>query len=641
MSDVKVKFGADDSSLTSSFKKIGVQLAALTAGFLAIGKVAADFQKAIDMGGRLNDLSARTGETAGKLMILERAFENAGAGADAVGATLNKLQRFMVQSGEEGSKQQRIMEWLGLSYDELKNKTPTEQMQEFAKRIQSIQDPSERTTVAMEVLGRSGGELMPLFRAMGTELETAKKQLGSAPAIMDKYNQSLDTIGDAMGAVRQKSVEFALGLLTELSPGLEDIVVKLSQIDAAGIGEKFSEYAKKAIEWASNATGVGKAIESIKLAFDSILAGGIGDGLSLIWINMKIVAMNTVNEIFGKASAALQTFGQLMQVVFADDSATMKFLKSSFVVLSNFIASKMGEALLAVIPHTKMFQGTIEEMQKNLTALSNVEFHNMRVLRQDAKAAGEEILDIAKQAPEVFGENVKKNANKPLFDMTETLKEAEDTTKKIAENLGKAGENAANVKVPEAPRPTEAPTPAPTGALSNALASGGGGGGGSSAAPRERQASRQETRALSRLDSRIADAESRGAFGQADSLAKQRESRLQNMRERQAQREMSGGAATLSPEEMARREGKSDLKERGIFGGGDEKSEVEKRADEIRDEIKKRAGGGDGTEQQKEGEKPKRKGESTDPMSAIEKAVTEIQKLVAKIEPKLPTAALA
>ena len=102
MSDITVTLGAKDEGLSSSlsglrnqadetskgfgmsFGKIAgaaaVAGAAVKVGMLAIEAATAGaravvdgFGDAIDLGGKLNDLSSRTGESAGNLLVLQRA----------------------------------------------------------------------------------------------------------------------------------------------------------------------------------------------------------------------------------------------------------------------------------------------------------------------------------------------------------------------------------------------------------------------------------------------------------------------------------------------------------------------------------------------------------------------------------------
>lgn len=231
-----------------SFGKIGLAAgvagAAVKAGMMAVeGATAAaravvdGFGDAINLGGRLNDLSSRTGETAGNILLLERAFQNAGVGAEKVGGTVNKLQKFMAEAAAGGAEQTATLDALGISMADLAGKTPTEQMQVFAKRIAGVTDPAERARAAMTIFGKSGGELLPLLNNFSGELTEAQRQLGGLPGVMDRSNVAFDSLGDQLGAMKTKAMEFAAGFIEDALPALNIFTKSLSGVDAAGWGQ--------------------------------------------------------------------------------------------------------------------------------------------------------------------------------------------------------------------------------------------------------------------------------------------------------------------------------------------------------------------------------------------------------------------
>ena len=141
--------GNSSKGFDMSFGKIAgaaaVAGAAVKVGMLAIEAATAGaravvdgFGDAIDLGGKLNDLSSRTGESAGNLLVLQRAFENTGVGADKVGTSVNKLQKFMTEAAAGGADQTATLNALGVSMSDLAGKTPTEQMGVLAGKIASI-----------------------------------------------------------------------------------------------------------------------------------------------------------------------------------------------------------------------------------------------------------------------------------------------------------------------------------------------------------------------------------------------------------------------------------------------------------------------------------------------------------------------
>ena len=366
MSDVTVKFSAEDQNLSKtvtnlqrdldrldskskdaskgfdlSFGKIGLAAgvagAAVKIGMMAVesataaaAAVVAGFGQAIDLGGELTDLSSRTGETAGNLLVLQRAFENTGVNADKVGPSLNKLQKFMAEAAAGGAEQTATLTALGISMSDLAGKTPSEQMQILASKIGSISDPAERARAAMDVFGKSGGELLPLLNNFSGELEGAKGQLGSLPDLMNRSARTLDDLGDNLDAIGSKTMEFAAGFIEAALPALNAFTSALSGIDAAGWGQALM---KQVVSVADFLIGAFKApmpaIEAIGLA---LLAG------------VKQAGNNYLNSMIDA--------GNFLRSFFSSD-------------LPGLIAGQLGNSLIKmVVDFSKFFVDTINSVVK-------------------------------------------------------------------------------------------------------------------------------------------------------------------------------------------------------------------------------------------------------------------------------------
>lgn len=281
LEDFKSKGDGASKGFDLSFGKIGLAAgvagAAVKAGMMAVEAATAaaaavvdGFGQAIDLGGQLNDLSSRTGETAGNLLVLQRAFENSGVGADKVGTSINKLQKFMSEAAAGGGEQMATMDALGISMSDLAGKTPTEQMQIFANKIAGISDPAERARAAMEVFGKSGGELLPLLNNFSGELDGAKAQLGSMPDVMDRTAAAMDQLGDNFSAIKSKTMEFAAGFLEKALPSLNAFVEALSGVDAAGWGAALMNQVMRVADFLIGAFKAPMpAIEAIGAALDA------------------------------------------------------------------------------------------------------------------------------------------------------------------------------------------------------------------------------------------------------------------------------------------------------------------------------------------------------------------------------------
>lgn len=318
MSDVKVKFGAEDTNLTSTLNKVQKELkqvetqsnetndkfrmsfkgmAAAAAGvavgigaiklaFNAAQSSLVTFGEALDMGGRLSDLSGRTGESAGKLLLLERAFNNAGSSAEKVGPSINKLQKFIFEAGNASGEQAKVLDQLGISMDDLNGKTPTDQMRLFAEKITSINDPAARAAAAMTIFGKSGGELLPVLQNFSSEMDTAKGQLGGLPGIMDRSAAVFDTVSDNMSVIKNKTLELAAGFLEKAAPALLTFTNMLSGIDAAGWGARLMDNVIKVADVMLGAftspMGAVKALGFELLSVGAKFMNSIGNGFNFL-----------------------------------------------------------------------------------------------------------------------------------------------------------------------------------------------------------------------------------------------------------------------------------------------------------------------------------------------------------------------
>ena len=233
----KIAVGA---TLAGAAAKVGSM--AIEAAFAVAQKTVQSFGDALNMGGRLAELSDRTGVAVDQLLILERAFQNTGVGADSLGPILNKMQKAIVDAGDGSSKAADAFTKLGIPLSTLQSLSPDEQLRAIGKAIAGIPDPAERAAVSMEIFGKSGGALNQMFADMDGEIDTAKSQLGTLPQIMKEGAKQFDRISDAVVIISGKFVEFAAGIIDKVKPALDALTTALTRIDAAKLGQELAGF---------------------------------------------------------------------------------------------------------------------------------------------------------------------------------------------------------------------------------------------------------------------------------------------------------------------------------------------------------------------------------------------------------------
>lgn len=267
--------GGAASSLKTSLLAIGTALAG-AAGLGALGAAAVATAR---LGGQLSDLSARTGISARSLIVLRQAFQDAGVGAEAVGGTINRLQRTIVEAASGGGAAADALAGLGISAQSIATLAPEDQFSQVAAAISAIADPAQRSAAAMAIFGKSGAELLPLF-AEGGAIQNAEKVLGNMPDVLSRNVPVLDAISDSFDRLPNKATQLFAGILDQLGPTVQAVLEAFESIDLTGIGQKIGAF-------------VGVAIDEFK-------AGRFGDFIALTVEAGFELGINAVGSMFAK-----------------------------------------------------------------------------------------------------------------------------------------------------------------------------------------------------------------------------------------------------------------------------------------------------------------------------------------------------
>jgi predicted nucleic acid-binding Zn-ribbon protein len=301
---------------------------AVDLAFTAAQSVVQGFGDALDLGGRLSELSARTGESAGKLLVLETAFKNSGLGAETVGTAINKLQNFMQDATNGGDKQVGAMKRLGISLAELQGKTPIEQMQIFADKIAAIDDPTQRAAASSDVFGdKLGGKLLPLLNDFSPALDDAREKVGSMEQVMDENAATFDAAGETIDAVKGKMAAFAAGVLSEVIPAVSGLGEEMAKVDFASFGEQVGEALVGKLEKFKDTTaGANEIVKVLNTALGNAVNAAIpvdnafkkvGD--STVELYNGFEKARSYTSLFGAALDLLTTYGSKVRT--SQDSA--------------------------------------------------------------------------------------------------------------------------------------------------------------------------------------------------------------------------------------------------------------------------------------------------------------------------------
>lgn len=245
---VTAKLALDASGFTATLTKaqaalgklsaVGVPViaAGLAAAAAAAAGLAVGVKSALDLGGALSDLSSRTGVAAGELRILQEAFTRNGLSAEQVGPAINKMQRALVEAGDGAGPTAKAFQTLGLSVDSLRGMDASSQFAAIGQSINALPDPAARAAAAMQLFGRSGGEMLTLFANSGGMAEAARA-VGNQADILTRNADMFDKASDILNGIGTKLQGFFVGVADTLVPALMPLLEAADGIDLSGLGQ--------------------------------------------------------------------------------------------------------------------------------------------------------------------------------------------------------------------------------------------------------------------------------------------------------------------------------------------------------------------------------------------------------------------
>jgi hypothetical protein len=218
-------FLAGIARVQTSMRNLQAAAAGITGAFFAVRSTMAGLsavfdgmKNALDMGGKFSDLSAATGASVSELVLLSKAFENNGLAADAVGPMIARFQKALAGLNEDGQSTTSVLEKLGINTLALGRMSVAAQFQELSRAFSAIEDPAERTRRAMELFGRSGAQMLTLFRDPEA-FSRAAAEIGSMGDVLEDNATKFDSMSDAITTLGQKMDQFFVGAMSSFTGG--------------------------------------------------------------------------------------------------------------------------------------------------------------------------------------------------------------------------------------------------------------------------------------------------------------------------------------------------------------------------------------------------------------------------------------
>ena len=262
-----VNIGTSVAGLVNPFTIGLAAVAAFGAGASAVANGLLDLEDRVE---KLGNTADKLGVSFEFIQTLEEAGNRSGVSIESVSSAFGKLQKTLAGADEESRAATEALAKLGISFTDLENLSPEEQIRLIGEQLQGIEDPAKRTAAAMQIFGKSGADLLPFFANLGPAADDIERLGGSLSEIdrgrIDDFGAGIDALGVASSRLGELLLLPFVGLGEGIAQGSAEFLGGINAI-VGPIGDVLEPVL----------SGIGAAFELV-----GVIVGGLGRSLGAL-----------------------------------------------------------------------------------------------------------------------------------------------------------------------------------------------------------------------------------------------------------------------------------------------------------------------------------------------------------------------
>lgn len=391
-------------AIESSMGKAKYALTSLAQG-LTVGAFVSWAEKTLDAAEQLNKLSQKTGIAVEELSKLQYAARLSDVDTDSLAKGIKKLSGEMVNAGDATSKSGKLMSALGVDL----NKGINPAIEKLADAFVKLPDGPTKATLAVELFGKAGMELIPLLNQGSEGIKKMQFEAERLGIVMNKESaKAAEEFNDNMKAVKASGEKLGITLLNNVAPSLVRVsqaakaaaedsgILKAIWVSMGGIASEMLGLNDE------EAVKVAKRLRSIRDEMDNVQKGVSPDRRELLI--KGLVEPATIAEGQYKRLAIQMRMVQEMQNAMAgkyDDQASR--------------AARQGQVLPGV---DKAFADQINKILGSTKELSKAGEHYIVTLQKellntgDLYVANKKRLEVEEQLAQMMKEKIPVDAER-------------------------------------------------------------------------------------------------------------------------------------------------------------------------------------------------------------------------------------
>ena len=212
-------------NLQSVAKDFARSFATTLAGAFSVGAISSMVSSVVDAAASLDDLTEKTGASVETLSKFAGVARITGQDLGAVESSMNKLSKSLAEAQDGGSQAAKAFGAFGINIRDASGnlKNSGEIMEDLARKQQNFGDGAGKSAAMMQLLGRSGAELIPFLndyvRLSGEVSETTTEQARQA-----------EDLNIQIGLMQERFNKLARDAILPLIPQIRDLITSFESL---------------------------------------------------------------------------------------------------------------------------------------------------------------------------------------------------------------------------------------------------------------------------------------------------------------------------------------------------------------------------------------------------------------------------
>jgi chromosome segregation ATPase len=224
VADSSRQMEAHQKKVSDSFDKMGAAAKRFFA-VIAVAAIVNYAKKTAELQDKIAKLSDTTGVSVRALSELRHAASLSGVSLEGLGKSMQIASRNISEAAQGTGTAKDALEQLGVSVQELKNLKPDQQLEVIAEALTKVSNSSDKTRLAMDIFGRSAGQLMPLLKDGAAGIRDLREEAVKLGIAFDeKAARAAEKLNDDIERLQARFEGFAFALTGVVVPAINDLI---------------------------------------------------------------------------------------------------------------------------------------------------------------------------------------------------------------------------------------------------------------------------------------------------------------------------------------------------------------------------------------------------------------------------------